>query len=429
MKIKRWTLIEGVCLIIYKILLDLAYVFFICDKYGYYLTFKVDFSVVRFIEGWIFFLLLVIALPRRKTITSFYLLMQFVISIVPMLVIYGLYQRSRFFIYLICFVHGMQCVLEKCIDINIGSMRSIKQSGLINKVIIILVTVFSVGMTLGKFGIPGLQAFDFNNVYVIREQHTLSGVLSYIVFWFFVVILPFVFVHSLEKKKWSFLFLFSLIALFLYLTYAHKSWLLSIFFVTGIYIACKKGWYTRACCIGLPLLSLLSMLCYMISEKLIMIPSLFIRRVLFVPADIKFEYYDFFQNAEKLHFSEGLIGKIFGLKSGYDKSIALIIGEELGDPGSSCNTGYLADAYANAGTVGVVLFALLLFVILKALDVVLKKEHLVLNFSILSYSLFGLNDGSLLTRLLTGGLALLIVMLILDNSTKEKHGVLGEKNY
>ena len=429
MKVKKEYFIENVSLIFYKIVLDLVYVFFICDEYRYHLTFKVDFDFVRFTEGWILCILLISLLPRKKTITSNYLLMQFVITIVPMLVIYGLYERSRYFIYLICAVHGLQCVLEKVVKVRLVSSTTLLQGRAVNKNVIVLITASVLILTLVEFGLPTFQSFNVTNVYEIRAEKAVSGILAYFLFWFINAILPMVLVYSMSKKRKIIFLLFSALTLFLYLTYAHKSWLFSIFFVIAIYIVSKLDLYRKACCIAFPVLISFCMLCYEFNKKLLALPSMFVRRVLFVPADIKFEYFDFFQHREKLLFSEGMIGKIFRMEPRYNKEIALIIGDELGELGSSCNTGYLADAYANLGTLGVVLFALLLFVILKSLDLILNKEHVDVNFSVLSYSLFTLNDGALLTRLLTGGLALLIVMLILErNRSQEKGEVSGTKD-
>ena len=429
MNVKRNVFFENIGLIFYKIILDLVYVFFICDEYGYNLNFKVDFDFVRFVEGWVLCGIIIALIPRKQSIVAYYLLMQFIITIMPMLVIYGLYDRSRFFIYLICIVHSVQCVLEKCINFKIPYKTMLRQGSDINRIIIVLVAGSVFFLTLVQFGLPGFQALNINNVYMIRAENSVSGVLAYLTFWFFNVVLPMVIVYSLIKGKKVNMFLFCAVALFLYMTYAQKSWLMSLFFILAIYVACKRDIYTKCCCIGLPLLVTLCMICYRLNRKLIVLPSMFVRRVLFVPADIKFEYYEFFENREKLHFSEGMIGKIFKMEPVYDKEIALIIGDELGEVGSSCNTGYLADAYANLGTLGVILFGLLLFLILKVLDIALKKEDFVANFSVVSYSLYTLNDGALLTRLLTGGLALLIVMLILErNRSQEKREVSGTKD-
>ena len=70
MDIKSKDIIEKIGLIFYKIILDLVYVFFICQEYGYHLTFKVGFDLVRFVEGWLLYIVLILLLPKRKTITT-----------------------------------------------------------------------------------------------------------------------------------------------------------------------------------------------------------------------------------------------------------------------------------------------------------------------------------------------------------------------
>ena len=425
MSVKKSRLIEDIGLILYKICLDIIYVFFICDEFGYYSFFKIDFDLMHFFEAWVLYIGLIALTSRKKSITTYYLLIQLVLTIVPMLVVYGLSNKSRYFTYLICIAHGLQCILGSWMDFKLKPVVMIKQGSLVNRFIMIVLMGITVYLTVRKFGIPDFRALKFSGslIYEVRAQNMTSGILSYLIFWFFHVILPVGIIHGIVKRKKTQIAVLGVVALFLYLTYAHKSWLLSTFFIVAVYISLKFKIFTRVCCIGMPILVIGTMLCYKCSSRFIGLPSLFVRRLLILPASIKYEYYNFFSNKGKLFFSEGMIGKVFGMKSMYEKEIALLIGEEMGMPGASCNTGYMADAYANLGTVGVILFAFFLLVILKGLDSVLKKEDFMVNFSILSYSLFALNDGALLTLLLTGGLALLILMLVLERSNKQGSGV------
>lgn len=57
------------------------------------------------------------------------------------------------------------------------------------------------------------------------------------------------------------------------------------------------------------------------------IASLFIRRLLFLPAQIKFYWYEFFsQNPFILYYLQGIIGKIFGIRNPYPVDAAKVIG-------------------------------------------------------------------------------------------------------
>ena len=103
--------------------------------------------------------------------------------------------------YLVCVVHGLQCVLEKSSNVRMGKNFFIRQGEFINGGIIFAVTGGAVGLTILKHGIPTLTALNFSNVYSVRAENSLSGVLSYIVFWFFFVILPMMLIYSIRKKN------------------------------------------------------------------------------------------------------------------------------------------------------------------------------------------------------------------------------------
>lgn len=409
--------IEKMGLILYRISLDFAYITIICTVFGYNKNFKLDVNIIRYVESWIFCLGLILVTPRKKSITSYYLLMQLVIMIMPMLSIYGLHHRSRYFLYLVCGVHMMQCFIgrffwNKC-------RPTVTKNGKNAALVVLFFLLFlTLGITFLQFGIPDMRALDFNRVYEVRAENQASGILNYFSFWLIQVILPILLLEAIMKKKIGVAILVGAVVLYFYLTFAHKSWFFSAFFIIGVYYFTKKGWFVKGICLGMPAMVFLLNGLYACSSKFLMLVSLFIRRVLFVPADIKFEYYDFFSKGEKLFFSEGQIGKLFGIESPYTQKTALIIGDRIGSPGASANTGYLAYAYADLGTVGVILFGVLLVVLLKFLDSITRKESFVFNFSVLSLGFFSLNDQALLTRLLTGGMALMMLILVLRNEPK-----------
>lgn len=405
-------------MVIYKIALDIAYLWFICGIYGYYKNFKIDIVYIKFLESWLLYFLLIAAAPRKKqTITSCYLVMQLCIMIAPMLSMYGLGNRSRSFIYMVSATHLLQCFLDKYIK---GSSQTvIKKGKKISWIIVIVLICSTFLLTFLMKGMPGGSALDFSNVYKIRSENVMEFPLNYFLPCLFSVVIPIIVVYSLEYRKYWLLFLAGIITLYFYLTYAHKAWLFSYFMIVIVYAFIKRRLFIFGVSWGMPMMVFGLLLGLFFSEKFLVPCSLFIRRVLFLPADIKFEYYSFFLTKDKLHFSEGVIGKIFGLDSPYDRPITYIIGDYI-DKGSSCNTGYLADGYANLGVIGVFLVGVLLLVLLKAFDAVSQGNMFYNNFAIMVYPLFGLNDGALLTKILTGGLGIALVLLYLQHQGKGK---------
>lgn len=408
-------ILDDIGLILYKACLDIVYAVFLCTIFGYYKYFKLDLNYFRLAESWILYVALMVFTSRKeKNITSYFLLLQMTLTLAPMLTMYGLSNQSRSFVYLLCGAHCIQCILNIFINPKITMVSN--QGKSIVLLLIFVIAFSAVALTIIQYGIPGLQALDLGQIYEIRDERSLRFPLSYLVPWFFGVVLPMGMLDSLTKKKFIYLFAFIATALYFYLVFARKSWFLAIFLILGFYILAKYDLFYKCICRGLPCIVGGLYLLYIFNEKLLILPSLFIRRALFVPADIKFGYFNFFQNRNKLYFAEGVIGKVLGIKSPFEKRISLVIGDELERYGSSCNTGYLADAYANLGVAGVIILSLLLIILLKVLDLVSKQRYFAFNFGALSYCLFSLNDSSFLTILLTGGMIWVWIFLILRHN-------------
>lgn len=397
-------------MIVYKIVLDIAYLWFICGIYGYYKNFKIDIVFIKYIESWFLYLGLIVTTPRKKrTIVSYYLVMQLCIMIAPMLSMYGLGNRSRNFIYMVSATHFLQCFLDRYINWN--SKVRIEKGNRISWILIAMLVSITFLFTIPMKGIPNLSALDFSNVYEIRAENVMNFPLNYLLPCLFSVVIPIILVYSLENRKYWLLFLSGMIILYFYLVYAHKSWFFSFFMIIIVYLLIKRELFIGGISWGMSFMVIGLLLGLSFSEKFLTPCSLFIRRVLFLPADIKYEYYSFFASRDKLHFSEGLIGKIFGMEPPYNKPITYIIGDYMNQEGSSCNTGYLADGYANLGIIGIFLAGILLLILLKLFDAVSQENMFYPNFAILVYNLYGLNDGALLTKMLTGGLGVALILL------------------
>ena len=137
--------------------------------------------------------------------------------------------------------------------------------------------------------------------------------------------------------------------------------------------------------------------------------------MLFEPARIQNGYFDFFSSNNKLFFSEGLIGKLFGLHYPYDNAIGFVITRHLNgiDAVSNSNTGVIADSFSQLGVPGIVIIAILMgaiIVLIKRICIYTPSYCITAMFF---YPIFMWNDNPLLTNLLTNGLVLDIILLVL----------------
>jgi hypothetical protein len=134
-------------------------------------------------------------------------------------------------------------------------------------------------------------------------------------------------------------------------------------------------------------------------------------RVVIVPAEIHFWYYDFFTTHR--HASLQLSQSIFAAlsTSHYQAPIAEIVARNYMGEDAWANVGLFADAFANFGFAGCGAFALLFALVLKVLDAVARATDARTAAALIAVQAFQLVNVGLLTTLLSNGLALAIVVL------------------
>lgn len=399
-------------LVFYRIVLDISYAVYICTVYRYIPHFQIDWAFSRYIISWAVYVFLAFLTMRRKeSIVAYYLVIQFTITIAPMITMYGLSNRSITYFLLISVLHALQCILA--VYFKVPKRNIIIRDGYkVSLLIVTIITLLAFLLTMIRYGIPSLSALNLYDVYEIREEHSFTGILGYIMPWFFTVVLPLAASEAWvtnHKKAFACLAIF---AFYFYLTYAHKTWLFSVFYIFAIFLALRKNKFRQYICWGLPILVAVTTLMWVLDHRLSLPVSLFVRRTLILPANIEYTHFDYVSENQFLFLSEGLFGRILGMQSPYGKELKYIIGDQLGLSGMAANTGYLADAYSNFGVIGMFVYSFLLLRILQFVDSFTDRHDLLIHFTALSYCLLGLNDSSLLTRLLTGGFGVIIILLL-----------------
>lgn len=417
-KIKINNITIFIFLILYKLLLDLSYIVFIHKNYEY-MGFILDLNLYKYVFSLFIFVVIYYMLPKdNDKPSSIFLQLHFIIMIIPMFTIYALMNESNVFFILSMIIFSVQYIILKLIP-NIKIVR-IKESKYILYILLIGITFFVYFSMIKANGIS-LRALNILNVYDIRDGVSYPFLMTYLVTWQAKVINPFLIAISYMNKNKKLLFTSIILQLILYLITAHKSYLLiTIAILIVMKILFSKRDFLKVISQKAALLTTGLIGFYVILTSLTM-PSLFLRRLLFIPAQIKFHYYDFFSKNEFLYFSQGTIGGILQLKYPYDMNSANMIGSiYFNNPQISSNTGYIADAYANMGFLGMLLIALIFVFILVLIDSLSIKLGKGLTVGLTLFPIMALNDSALQTTLLTGGLLFLLIVLYLYSSSHEE---------
>lgn len=405
-------------ILIYKTIIELVYIFSISEMYGYTgLTLNVN--NIGFWISILYVLIIILVFPKDRSRPSTYLYLMFVLFlVVPTFSYYWMNGQSNVYTTLILFCCIIMSLVLKIKTINV--YESIRYANILLKVVFIMYIFLSIYLIIKRGGID-LRAlhFDSDSIYELRSEASISGLLGYLLNWCAKVFCPFFFSFYLYKKKKLNLHFILLLQLLLYLSYGFKAYLFSIGLLIMIVLITRKDKFERNFTLGLTgiIIISLAMVKFNISNFLLnSIPF----RMIFVPAQIQFEYYEFFSQRDKMLFADGIIGKLFNIDSPFNEPVPFVISRYFHGVESNSNTGVFADAYANGGPIMMVIFAVLLGLIFYIIDSFTRLIPKYLVVASLSYMMFVLNDNSLLTSLLTGGIFLMIILLYIFNSSIKK---------
>jgi hypothetical protein len=404
--IKRRSLKALLGLLIYKSLLDYAYIALLSEHYSYTGIVN-NTNAVKIAVSYIILIGLWLLTPTgRYKIFDIFVNIQLLLMLIPMLTVYGTTNRSTEYLFMVLLCYAVQCFF--CMMHKEHASVSVNKTNTDFNSFLLLMTALVVGMCILRYGIPSLTALNITRVYEVRDENILAFPLSYLVPWCAKIIIPFGFVLSLEEKKYNKAFLYLILQLILYLSFAHKTYLFMILLAGGVWFVCKKEWLYQILYMVFPLGVAGSILIYKILGNLLVL-SYFTRRVLIVPASLKFTYFEFYSVHPKVYFYNSIIGKVLGLESTYTESAPERIGKYLGSPGVMANTGYLGEAYAEGGYFVLIIMSLILLMICKMCAL---KKNINMNIFLTMFILwiYTLNDVAVQTSLMTGGGAILLLL-------------------
>lgn len=415
-----------VVMIIYKLSLEVFYVFKISPLYSREgLTFNG--YTLNYFLSWIGFLFLLKIMPKnKKGISNIFLQLQFILTIIPMITYYGFTTNSLIYFCMIISVITIETFL---LAKNKKNHSTITFST--NKKIL---TIFFMGMiicvyffVLAYSGFHGLKAFDLSYLYEIRKGIKYPTILSYLSGWVLSAIIPFFILYFMEKKRYIRVAILIIFMILFYMSMGNKSIYLSTAVLLIAYVLCKCKQLTLGICSGI------SIVCIAITcADFIPTPTIIQRgadlgaaiigeRFLFAPSANKFIYYDCFTDLPKVGFSEGLIGKAFGLTYPYKGSMGQTAYAYFNKGQlfrSNSNTGYLGDSYGQAGFIGMIVTAFLLCQFLKLLEIIGANwsETVMLPLTLLLVIL--LNDSAFISIFFSAGWGITVLLLILFNKPK-----------
>jgi len=407
--IRRSSIIAATSFVLLRVVLDFVYIQFVSPIWAYadWSLLNTSISVDKVIISYFALLIILVLMPRDYDRPSKLVLMiHLAVMIIPLMTVYALADLPTSFFLMSIAAFMLQIMLIKRLPrIKLPHIDGIERLCLVVFGFLTLSTYAYLFLTQ-RINL-GVLDFAAGIIHEIRADRIVHPLMQYLITWQFRIVNPVYMVLS-YRKKYYILFIFVVaMQILLYLFFPNREVIFSLALIGAALYSWHKGIRVAIVMpLWLSFVSLLSGVMLMATGSLVPL-LVFVVRFLFLPARIKFRHYGFFSVHEKLYYSEGLIGRIFGLSSPHP----LPSGFMVSGTHSQANTGYIAYAYSNSGFIGMILMSLILVGLLMLIDSLTHNMRPGIVLAMLIYPMVIINDIDLLTSLLNGGLFLLLLYL------------------
>lgn len=353
----------AVTAIFLRLLLDFVYLDFISVQFGY-MGFQNKFSASLYVESWVAFGLLLLVAPKRFTRPSdFFVSYLIMMTALPIIVLYPFMKAPSSMLWTFIVPTFSICIFRLPKPIYIKGIKS-------GRSIFIVVASFLIAIvTIQLITNVGLKNFnlDFLRVYEIRDHVQIIGgsvLMSYLTTWMTKVFGPVLMAIFLLNRRYDIVIVIALMHVLWFGILQHKSIIFypALIFLTFKFL--KKEVSLSFLPITLLAVTIFCYATYYFFDDIIML-SMLVRRSLFTPALLTFDYFEFFSTNPHVYWSNSLLS---GLSTyTYDASITKIISEYRGGTGGA-NNHFLASGYMQAGIFGLFIYTTIIIIILNIFD-------------------------------------------------------------
>lgn len=416
-----------------KIIVLLSIMYFASLQYAYvniegtvfsYAGFTVTFNGARYVVGWILYvigILLFYSFHERMSSLFFYII--FNLSIAPVIVLFQYDEKVKLWmivyqflmLFIIRVAHYMFIKTTRVARAEKMKLVLSKKNG---KIVLSVIAIFFVVM-LAKYGIPSISSILLSNISTIRHEASFPLYITLMISLVCRILNPIFISLQIDEKSWGKMIYLIMVQVYFYAITGFKT-LLFIPIVIVLIKYCRFESFNRIILLGLLVAVVGTVVLYDVTQ-ITMIPALITNRVIFIPARIKYAFFEYFADNSFVYFSQSSIARIFGITSNYDMPIVYLIGEKyFNDVNSWANTGFLADAYAQMGYVGGAIISVLMAIELFWIDKVTCFRNNTVGTALFLLYFINLNDGALISVSVSGGMIAAIIFFGLINRRKNE---------
>ncbi len=297
---------------------------------------------------------------------------------------------------------------------------------------VLLYTFFNF-LIVKKFGISTSLNLNFREVYDIRAKFKTQvgdDSLSTYIEWLEYIFNPLLICIGIVHRRKLVLIVGIVGEFFIYSVAAFKTALFLPVLIISLTILVKR-YFEKNKKVNIPLSflrlgSILMITCFLIdfiffrdSELYKYIFSnLFVRRAMLVPGYLSTKYAEYFSTHSKVYLDNSVLFNTLFInrESNYKNGIPYVIGNYIsGDSAMSANTNFLADAFANFGYFGMIIYSYIASFFLFLFDRFSVNNYLIAFVLIFSISYFFSNSSLIVSLIGHGAIFALLVMYLFPN--------------
>lgn len=409
--------------LLFRVALDLSYVLFV-SKVFFYEGYSLEVSVDRYLMSWLVYSICTILVRHMLHVISDYFMVTFLLAIIaPLSSMIGLGNYSVFPFFVVIAVFFFFKLFQYGGPLSpLMPPPKVPRLARGRKVSLYIAFVAVVFLILWYFASGAVMHFNlnFSKVYDYREQSAELanvGVLAYLNNWVYKVFSVFLISYSLYKRNFLFFAALCATQVFFYGVSNHKAVFFTPIMIFGVWYYFRRFNSLTIMPVGFLLVVVGSLAAYLYLGE-VMVGSLFIRRVFYVPSLLMFDYFEFFFNNQFVYWSNSVLSSFIAYP--YDVGLPHVIGEYNGS-GAGANNGFIASGYAHAGVMGVVIYSVILAYFIKIVDCVVIKSDIPTWLAVCMMLIplrSTLIASDLLTTMLTHGLLIALVMLLLFRDSR-----------
>jgi len=383
-----------------------------------------EINIFRILESYALMLLLGAMLSNslynRSRPSGIISVLYFSQVLIPLTSLYGLIGAPRGFIYAASCSFIVLITLPELLPMLKVPKPIYKLSTVVS--LLLIVMSLYVYTTLSLSGGLNRLNFDLLRVYEVRANfiQTRGMLMSYLVPWQ-AAINTALFAYALYRKRYILIALTLFAQVLLFGMTGNKSYFFSLAIAWAIYIIWRKRNSIFYFFCGATILILISYISFLLSGNHLA-PSILIRRSFFVPAINHLIFYDFFSDPHNPFVM--LSNSIFApfINYPYPFPLVRVISWAYWNRDFSPNVGYLGDAFAQFGYIGMFLFSAILAIFCHFIDYMGRRFPMHLVGAMLTMPAIALVNSALFTTLLTHGfiLTIFIIWILQDTNYKSK---------